>query len=222
MCFSAGASFGAGVVLAAIGVATIKKARHPSQILFGSIPFLFGIQQICEGVLWVTLPNPEYLKTQKIFTSLYLIFAQVVWPIWVPIAILLLEKNATRKKIQKVFVGAGLIVGIGMAYFLLMYGAEAKIVGQHIAYIEDYPPYLRYYGLALYALATVVSPFFSHIRHMWMLSVTISISYIITAIFYQHYILSVWCFFASIISLSIYAITREVSKAERQSATTHG
>jgi hypothetical protein len=71
--------------------------------LFASIPLIFGVQQIAEGILWLTLPNSEYLTIQKIFTYVYLFFAQIVWPIWVPIAILLLEKEATRKNIQKVF-----------------------------------------------------------------------------------------------------------------------
>ena len=55
MCFSANASFGAGVVLTIIGVAAIKKVQHPSQILFASIPLLFAVQQISEGILWITL-----------------------------------------------------------------------------------------------------------------------------------------------------------------------
>lgn len=112
MCFSASASFGAGFVLAVIGVATIKKTQHPSQLLFASIPLIFGVQQIAEGILWLTLPNPDYVNTQKIFTYVFLFFAQIVWPIWVPIAIMLLEKNATRKTMQKVFIGSGLIVGL--------------------------------------------------------------------------------------------------------------
>jgi uncharacterized membrane protein len=45
-----------------------------------------------------------------------------------------------------------------------------------------------------------------------MLGVAIAISYIITAIFYEQYILSVWCFFASIISISVYVIMREIKK----------
>jgi len=45
---------------------------------------------------------------------------------------------------------------------------------------------------------------------MWMFGTAIFISYIITAIFYDHFVVSVWCFFASIISISIYAIMLEI------------
>ena len=214
MCFSASASFGAGVVLTAIGVASIKKTHHPIQLLFASIPLIFGVQQIAEGMLWLTLNNPEYIKTQRIFTYIFLFFAQFIWPIWVPIAILLLEKKSTRKNIQKVFVGAGIMVGLYLIYCLLYFHVEAKIIGHHISYFQDYPSSFRNYGIILYGLATIVPSFFSHIKRMWMLGATILISYVITAIFYEHYILSVWCFFSSIISLSIYAIMIEISNKQ--------
>lgn len=221
MCFSAGASLSAGVVLTVIGVASIKKTHHPSQLLFASIPFIFGVQQISEGILWLTLSNPEYVNTQKIFTHIFLFIAQVLWPIWVPVAILFLEKSTTRKNIQRILVGAGVLVGVYMAYCLLMFNVEAKIVERHITYLQAYPSSLRYVGIGFYALAPVVPPFFSHIKRMWILGTTVIISYIVTAVFYDHYILSVWCFFSAIISLSIYAILIEISNAQRQNDLAH-
>ena len=183
MCFSSTASFTAGVVLTVIGVASIRKTHHRSQYLFASIPLIFGIQQLAEGVLWLSLPRPDYVNTQKIFTYIFLFFAETVWPIWVPIAILLLEKQATRKNIQKYFVVAGLIVGIYMSYCLFTFPVEAQIVGKHIAYVQKYPKSLQAISVILYGLATIVPSFFSHIKNMWLLGTTIFISYIITAIF---------------------------------------
>ncbi len=221
MCFSASVSFGAGVVLTVIGVASIKKTHHRSQLLFASIPFIFGLQQLSEGILWVTLPNPEYEYIQKIFTYVYLFFAQTVWPIWVPIAIVLLEKEATRKNIQKVFVASGLLAGIYMSYCLFSFDVAAKITGRHIAYLQDYPENTKILSIVLYGLATIVPSFFSHIKRMWMLGTTILVSYVITYIFYYQYILSVWCFFSSIISLSIYAIMIEISNSEPKNSLTN-
>jgi len=219
MCFSASASFGAGIVLSVIGVASIKKTHHSSQLLFSSIPLIFAVQQIAEGILWVTLPNPDYVSLQKITTYIFLFFAEILWPMWVPIAILLLEKNATRKNIQKVFVGAGLLVGLYLAYCLISFNVEAKIIGYHISYSLNYPSSLKYYVVVFYGMATIVPPFFSHIRRMWMFGVAILISYIISAIFYEYYVLSVWCFFASVISISIYAIMIEIKNMNKKITT---
>lgn len=219
MCFSATASFTAGILLTGIGVAAIKKTHHKSQLLFASIPLLFGVQQISEGVLWHTLPNPEYELMQKTFTYIYVLFAQTVWPIWVPIAILLLEKEATRKNIQRLFVLCGLVAGVYLGYCLFTFNVEAKIIGRHIDYIQDYPENTAVFSIVLYGLATIVPPFFSHIKRMWLLGVTILISYIITYIFFNQYVLSVWCFFSSIISLSIYAIMIKISKTKKMTVS---
>ena len=211
MCFSASASFSAGVVLSGIGIASLRKVRHPSQIMFAAIPLIFAAQQIAEGVLWLTLPRAGYAATQVSFTYIFLFFAEVLWPFWVPIAILLLEKKSLRKKIQMVLVAAGVLVGFYLGYCLLRYPVQAGITGYHVTYKLNFPPVLRTYGIVLYALATIVPPFFSPVKRMWMLGVAILISYIISAIFYEHYILSVWCFFASVISISVYAIMHELT-----------
>ncbi len=216
MCFSASASFGACIVLTVIGVASIKKTHHPSQLFFACIPLIFGVQQVAEGMLWLTLPDPTLVNTQKVFTTIFLFFAQILWPFWVPVSILLLEKNATRKRIQLILAGLGLVVGLYLAYCLLTFHVTAKIEGHHITYLQDYPAFLKSYSILLYGLATVFSPLFSHIKRMWMLGISIFISYSVTAIFYEHYILSVWCFFASIISLSIYGIMIEISNTEQK------
>jgi hypothetical protein len=217
MCFSAAASFGAGVVLSAIGIAAIKKVEHPTHILFASIPLIFAVQQIAEGFLWLSLPNIAYTKAQVYFTYIFVFFAQVVWPIWVPIAILLLEKEASRKRFQRVLVAAGLLVGCYLGYCLFNYPVQASIEGYHIKYKVNFPAVPRNIGIALYAMATILPPFFSHIKRMWMLGVAILISYIISEIFYEQYLLSVWCFFASVISLSIYMIMVEINNQTKKS-----
>lgn len=211
MCFSANASFSAGVVLTVIGVATIKKVQHPSQIMFASIPLIFAVQQITEGVLWLALPKTSYPATQVSFTYIFLFFALVVWPLWVPLAILLLEKESIRKRVQRYLVAAGFLVGLYFAWCLLKFPVQSNIVGYHVAYTLNFPPAFRNYSLVLYGLATIIAPFFSPIKRMWMLGVTIAVSFIITAIFYEQYILSVWCFFASVISISVYLIMREIN-----------
>ena len=155
MCFSANASFTAGAVLTIIGVASVIKAPHRSQLLFAAIPLLFGVQQLAEGVLWLTLPNPDQVNTQKVFTYIFLFFAQVVWPVWVPIAFLLLEKNTNRRKGQKILVAAGVVVGLYLFYCLLNYHVTARIEQRHITYLQEYPSIFRGFGVVLYALATI-------------------------------------------------------------------
>lgn len=212
MCFSASASFGAGVVLTVIGVASIKKAKFPSQTPFASIPLIFGVQQIAEGFLWLALLNPEYSSLSQVAMYNFLVFAQVVWPVWVPFAILKLEPKENRRLVSKILVGIGASVSIYLGYCMINYPVEASIIGNHISYHEKFPPSLRFYVGALYAISTIAPTFYSRISRMWMLGITVMVSYIITAVFYADYIISVWCFFASIISIAIYVIMQSIEK----------
>jgi hypothetical protein len=219
MCFSASASFGAGIVLSAIGIASIKKAQTSSQMAFACIPLIFSVQQITEGYLWLSLSSSAYSAIQPVTTYIFLFFAQVLWPVWVPVSILMIEKDDQRKKILKLFVATGTIVSAYLTYCLLSYHVEAKILGQHISYQQDYPSSLGYLSGTLYIIATVASPFFSTFKRMPVLASSILVSYIITEIFYEDYIVSVWCFFAAIISVLVLAILHENKIACQRMAT---
>ncbi len=217
MCFSANASFGAGIVLAAIGIASVKKAQTPSQIFFGCIPLIFCVQQITEGFVWLSLSNPAYASLKQVATYNFLFFAQVVWPLWIPLSILMLEPKMRQKKAGKIFVGIGALVSIYFAYCLLTFPVEATIAGHHISYQQDFPSGIAFYCGAIYIVATIVPAFLSRIRRMWILGTTILISYIITRIFYTDNIVSVWCFFATLISLVVFAILHHLNHSQRLS-----
>jgi hypothetical protein len=98
----------------------------------------FSVQQVIEGILWLTIPRGDYLVLQKITIYIYFFFAHILWPLWVAVAILLLEKIKTRKIIQKVLVAIGITVGFYLGYCLANYNVEAKIEEHHIDYILDY------------------------------------------------------------------------------------
>jgi hypothetical protein len=209
MCFSTNASFGAGMVLSAIGILSIKKAQSSTQLFFASIPFIFGVQQITEGFLWLSLVNPTYTSLKQGSIYLFLFFAQVVWPVWVPFAIIKLEPPKRRGLAGRILVVIGTVVSIYLAYCLLTFPVEAKIIGNHISYIQHYPTAISNYCGFLYVVATIIPSFISPNSRMWLLGTAILISYIITTIFYTDYVVSVWCFFASIISIVILAILHE-------------
>lgn len=212
MCFSASASFGAGVVLSIIGVATLRKVKQPTQVPFASLPLLFAAQQITEGFLWLSFTNTEFEFLRTPTTYIFLFFAQVVWPAIVPLSILLLKKPSERKVIPKLLTVIGAAIAVFLAYCLYAYHIEANAVGHHIAYKQDYPISLKRFGAVLYISATILPPFFFRQKSMLALGVTILISYAVTAIFYQGYILSVWCFFAAILSCIVYFVIYEMNK----------
>lgn len=98
MCFSASASFIASASLGVLGVGALKSVHNRSQYAFAAIPFIFATQQFTEGIIWLSMTHPEYARHQEWSTMVYLLFAQVIWPIWLPLAFYFLKKTRPVKK----------------------------------------------------------------------------------------------------------------------------
>ena len=209
MCFSAGASFTAGVLLSAVGVANQRKVRKPAQRLFALIPLLFGLQQFAEGALWVTLRSGGHDWLQNAATYIFLIAALVIWPVMIPLSMWFMEEGKKRKNILASLIVMGGMVSSFYAFCLISYNVTPQINSFHIQYIEEFPRTIANNFSLFYPVSTVVPLFVSSVRRMWLLGILISVSWLVTAIFFAGYLTSVWCFFAALISVVIYWILSE-------------
>src|SRR3989344_3358551 len=214
MCFSAAASFPAGGTLCVAGGLTLSKVKNKSELPFASIPLLFGIQQAIEGAVWVSFGSP-ILNT--IATYAYSMFSHVLWPIFVPFSILMLETDPTRKKILRLFSFVGLAIGLYLLYFIIADPVTAHIINSSIAY---HSPHLYVYLImALYLVATCGSCLISSHKIVNIFGVVLFISFAIAAWFFTETFFSVWCFFAAILSIIVYWYFQSNSVAERQVET---
>jgi hypothetical protein len=212
MCFSAGASFAGGVIISTIGAATLLKVHKPSQTVFASIPLFFGIQQIVEGILWLVLTNSGHIKVQIVSTYLYLILAQVLWPLIIPVSVLLMEEDKKRKKILSIFLALGVLLSSYYAFCLTIFTVTPSISGYHILYTTTFPDLFSIPAFILYLIVTITPLFISGITKTHFLAILMFLSCLITAIFFTQYLISVWCFFAAIISVVIYWILSDSKK----------
>ena len=201
MCFSATASFSAGVVLAGLGTLTLKAAHHRRELPFAAIPLLFAIQQLSEGVVWMTFRyNAPLLNA--LMTYVYSFFSHVLWPVYVPLAVLLIEPAGWRRRALLAFVAAGLAVGVYLLYVLIAYPVVSRPTGQHIEYAS--PHFFAAVAMTLYLLATAVSPMVSTHRIVKVFGVLALMSFAAAYYFYARWFISVWCFFAALLSAVIY------------------
>jgi hypothetical protein len=214
MCFSAGASFASGIVISAIGIAAVKEVKKPSQRVFAMIPLLFGIQQLSEGCLWLTLSDSGFFLVKRISTYVFLITAQILWSWIIPLSVLSMEEEPRRRNILLVMFIVGIVLSIYYAFFLFFHDVTSRIMDCHILYTTESPEALALPTFILY-LAVTIAPFFvSSIRKMYLLGIIMTISLLMAAVFYKLYLTSVWCFFAAIISIFIYLILRESKKTD--------
>jgi hypothetical protein len=217
MCFSAEASFGASAVLGVIGTVAIAKAKTPARRLFATIPLVFAVQQFSEGMLWLSLHDSGLAAWESFLTYTFLVFAMAVWPLWIPLTIRLLEKDPRRKKPMNALIVMGAAVAIGVCCVLFIYPVHVMPMHHHLHYRFDFPPATKNIILPfsiLYILATILTPFISSIKKMKWLGIIFLASYLFAIIFYQGFVVSVWCFFAALLSFVVLWIVWD-KKSER-------
>ncbi len=212
MCFSAAASFIGGTIIVAIGVATVRKVHKPTQIVFACIPLFFGLQQIAEGFVWLSLQNSHYREFLKPSMYIFLIMAEVFWPFMTPLAVLLMEKNQKRRKYLQVLLALGLAVSAYFIVCLLSYSVFPVISGFHIEYVEGYPKTIKLVVFGLYLIASIAPLFISSIKRTYILGILMALSCFVTIIFFTQYLTSVWCFFGAAISLVILWILHDARR----------
>ena len=198
MCFSAEASFAGGIIISAIGVATVTKVHKSSQIVFASIPLFFGVQQMVEGTLWLTIPSPEYANIQHIATYIFLIMADFLWPTLIPLSVLLMEENRKRKRILLILLVMGISLSLYYAYCLISFSVTPEIMGYHIHYETTFPKSLSMPAFIVYLIVTITPLFISSIKRTQLMGILMFLSCLVTAIFFTQYLTSVWCFFAAL------------------------
>lgn len=203
MCFSAGASFGASAVLGAIGAVSITKAKTRDQIPFAAIPLLFAVQQAAEGVLWIGLSSTEHESWKDLPTYIFLIFAQLVWPVWVPFSILKLENNQPRRTIIKIILGLGITISLYLMYCLAVYDVDAKIHSGHILYTLNFPAAFTWVTGVFYFVPTVLPLFISSSKRVQILGVGVLSAFLFSKLYFTEHLISVWCFFAAILSIMV-------------------
>ena len=212
MCFSASASFGSGVVLSMIGIASVRKIENPPQLPLGLFPFLFALQQFSEGFVWLPLTNPSYAGWQNIPIYSFLTFSHIIWPVLIPLSILSLEKDFMRRKILQGLLAAGITLALYHVFCLVFLNVTVRIESHHIQYLIAHPVSLLMAANVFYALSTILPFFISSIKRMWLIGLFIILSYIVTFILYKDYAISVWCYFATFISLMVYLILSGLQK----------
>jgi hypothetical protein len=209
MCFSATASFVAGGVLSAAGVVTVQKATR-KELALASIPLLLGAQQLIDGIVWIT---PDTSITHVIAAYAYSVFAFAFWPLFVPIALLLIETDIHRKRVLE----ALFILGVGLSafflYYILLHGVTASFLRNCIAYTTPHP--YTTLSLAFYLVA-VCGPFIvSSIKILRIFGLTLLLSFAIAGWFYIETFSSTWCFFAAVLSgillLHFYPVRKKLT-----------
>jgi hypothetical protein len=201
MCFSAEASFSAGILLTAIGAAAVYVAK-PKHLLLAMVPLLFALQQISEGFLWLRLEDvvPPFVGT--ISQVIYMFFAFLFWPVWSPLACWAAEEVSWRRGLIAIFLLGGILLSLSNVW--TAFGEESKVVkifGKHLYYVTTGHP-----KKLLYLIFVLVPPLISSLSWMWLYGILVAASYALALVYHPEVFASVWCFFAAVVSSSLFFV----------------
>jgi hypothetical protein len=135
MCFSAPADLVGGVILGAIGVdAAWHVRRRRDHLGIAALPMLLGLHQLDEAFVWWGLQGHVSASVGRVATWIYLVFAFVVLPVYLPLAVLALEPPGRRRRMMLVFVGLGAVVSAVLLAALVRGPVTVALGDHHLSY----------------------------------------------------------------------------------------
>jgi hypothetical protein len=203
MCFSATANFVGSGVLATIGVVTLTKVKHRRELLFASLPTLFAVHQFIEGFVWLGLDGYVRPIVEHDMGAAFMLYAQGLLPFLIPLAVLLFEPDAKRRRIMWPFLIIGAGTTLYMLWALIAYPLQISVKGHSIVYINQATNNVTL--AILYVIATCGSLFFSKVKDMVVFgAANLTILLIVMAV-KRYAFTSLWCAYAAIASIIILA-----------------
>lgn len=219
MCFSATASFSAAAVLLPAGAVATYRAykidRRYTAIC--ALPFLFGVQQFFEGMVWVTGARQDVMSVQM-FSLAYMFFSWLAWPVWVPFSTYFVEPER-RKPIYLGFAIAGGMLG-AMQYFpyfvhdgWLMTRFLKNAISYEGTLLFDFIM-ARQITYLIYVTIIIAPLLISSDRDVRIFGVLVSIVLAVTYFFFSFAYISVFCFGGALMSLYLIYMTFKKNKRE--------
>jgi len=212
MCFSAQASLTASGLLAILGALSLYKMPSKKYVMCALTPLFFAVQQLAEGILWLTMNDPIYESWVHVSMYVFIFFAWIVWPTWIPTTLWFIEKDKIRKQILFIPMGLGIFLSGLAIKGLSSTQLIVRLVDGHIVYEAVSGTWQVMPLLIMYACAVITPFFISSVRRIWLFGLAVLVSLCVSYVVWYEALGSVWCFFAALISGSILYFVSEQKK----------
>ena len=212
MCFSPEMDVAAGVVVGSIGVSALRHVDRPQGLPLASLPVLFGTHQLTEAFVWWGLRGDVAASTGHAALWLYVMFAFVVLPVLAPVAALLVEPNARRRRLIGRFATIGALVSAIYLASILQEPISATVHGHTLAYDTG----VSYGGplATVYVVATLGALVTSSHRRIALFGAANAVVVPLLVLVSTRAFTSLWCLWAAVASLVIADHLRRGASAD--------
>jgi hypothetical protein len=229
MCFSAAASFAAGAALAPAGIYCLKTAvcKDRRFLPLACVPIVFAAQQCTEGLVWHGLTHDDASLVEGASVA-YLFFAMAFWPFWIPLAVLCTEQR--RGLIE--LLGLMTLMSLAWTWLYLpifldpaqlltteVFQHSIRYVPGHLPGYDAAPPWAWRLGYLLLTAAPLIigctraQPNGSTAVVNYVGAAAVLASFAACYYLYMEVFVSLWCFFAAVLSVLLCSIFYRLPEA---------
>ena len=217
MCFSAEADIVTGLAVTAVGIDTMRHVGHHREATLAVLPVIFGIHQLIEVPVWMGFEGGVSVEAAHTATRLYLLIAFGLIPWIVPLAVRLLEVDASRRRIMESMVGLGVVVSIALTIPVLVSPVSAMEAPGHAAYSAE----LVWGGplAMLYVIVTCGALLASSDRVVRIYGGVNLVAVATLTVLLTTGVVSLWCVWAAVTSIAIAVHLRNLHHRHERAVT---
>jgi hypothetical protein len=199
VCFSPQADLVGGLVLTGIGLDVVKHVdRRRDHMALAALPLLFAAHQLDEAFVWWSLQGHVGADVGRVATWIYLLFALVLLPVYVPAAVWTLEPRGRRRVTMTAFIALGAVVSGVLLVSMLRGPVSASLGHYHLSYGTG--PHSGLVVVAAYVVATCGSLVFSGYRQIAIFGIINLVAVAVLARLTIDGFASLWCGWAAVTS----------------------
>ena len=207
MCFSAESDFAAAAILTPLAIASLRAAPAPRYLPIAALPAIFAVHQFIEGFVWLGFEGSVSTGVSTFATHLYLAIAQILLPLLVPAAVLLIEPQRRRRWVMAGCLAIGTLTAARFGWIIFAHDVGARESEHVVLYFTDI--HIGVWATLGYILATCVPVVLSSKPYLRAFGIANVVGLSLAALVRYESVTSVWCLYAGFASVLVLVFLRQ-------------